>query len=53
MPYVRRTEEGAVTGVFACKQPGYAEEFLEDEHPEVLAYRGITAPPTPAEDKPE
>jgi len=35
--YVRRNS-GIVDGVFACFQPGYAEEELPDDHPEVLDY---------------
>lgn len=38
MPYVQR-QNGVVTGCFANAQPGYAEEFLEDDHPDVVAYR--------------
>lgn len=37
MPYVQR-ENGIVTGLYANAQPGYAEEFLADDHTEVLAF---------------
>jgi hypothetical protein len=36
MPYVER-RDGKVTGLYANKQPGYAEEFLEEDHPELVA----------------
>jgi len=36
MPYVERTD-GKVTGLYANPQPGYAEEFLEDKAPELVA----------------
>lgn len=38
MPYVQRNN-GKVTGLFANKQDGYAEEYLEDDAPELLALR--------------
>lgn len=47
MPFVRRDESGAVAGLYANAQPGYAEEFLEEDHTEVVAYRN---PPTPLPD---
>lgn len=43
MPYVQRTG-GAISGVFANFQPGFAEEWLDDDHPEVVAY---LSPPDP------
>ena len=45
MPYVER-RNGAVAGLYANPQPGYAEEFLADDHPEVVAF---TRPPTATE----
>lgn len=30
MPYVERDAEGAIKGVYANRQPGYAEEFVAD-----------------------
>lgn len=44
MPYVER-QSGIVTGVFARLQSGYAEEFLADDDPEVVAYLNPPAPP--------
>ncbi len=41
--YVQRTE-GAISGVFANLQEGYAEEALASDDPEVLAYLN---PPDP------
>lgn len=40
MPYVQRTD-GAVTGVFANPQPGFAEEFLAPDHAGVQAYQKL------------
>jgi len=37
MPYVQRDKAGAITGRFANAQPGYAEEFLAEDHPEIAA----------------
>lgn len=45
MPYVQRTNEGIVTGLFANPQPGYAEEFLADNHADVLVF--LDPPPVP------
>ncbi|NSY68930.1 hypothetical protein G6L35_08645 [Agrobacterium tumefaciens] len=36
MVFVQRNDLGKIVGVYACKQDGYAEEFLEDEAPEVV-----------------
>lgn len=44
--YVERDESGRVKGVYANRQPDYAEEAIEDTHPDVRAYY---APPTDAE----
>jgi hypothetical protein len=38
MPYVQRTN-GGVCGVYANAQPGFAEEWLGDADPAVVAYR--------------
>lgn len=43
MPYVER-RNGVVVGLFANPQPGYAEEFLIDQDPEVEAI--INPPPS-------
>lgn len=45
MPYVQRDGNNAVCGVYANLQPGYAEEWLEDDDAEVLAYLNPPAPP--------
>lgn len=51
MPFVRR-KAGVVTGAFAAPQPGRAEEFMADDHPEVIAYRDkpISVAPLTAEE---
>lgn len=47
MAFVKR-ENGKVTGVFARRQPGVAEEALPDDDPAVLALRN---PPAPTADE--
>jgi hypothetical protein len=42
MPYVSRDDTAKINGVYANLQPGYGEEFLPDDHPDVVAY---LAPP--------
>lgn len=44
MPYVSRNDAGNINGLFANLQPGYAEEFLPDDDPEVVAFLN---PPLP------
>ncbi|HEX9842410.1 MAG TPA: hypothetical protein VGC20_06650 [bacterium] len=39
--YVQRDATGAVNGVFARSQAGYAEEWLDADHPDLLRYRGL------------
>jgi hypothetical protein len=49
MPYVSRDDSGNITGCFANKQPGFAEEYLPDDDPEVLAFleaQDATPPPS-------
>lgn len=46
MPYVQR-ENGAAVGLYACQQTGYAEEFLADDDPEVIAF--LNPPPNAAD----
>lgn len=46
MPYVQR-ENGAVIGLYANAQVGYAEEFLAEDHPEVVAF--LSPPPSAAD----
>lgn len=36
--YVQRDEQGNIKGVFQQKQPGYAEEAMDAEHPDVQAF---------------
>ncbi|MBP2614743.1 hypothetical protein [Agrobacterium pusense] len=36
MAFVQRDPDGKIVGVYACQQDGYAEEFLEDDNPEVI-----------------
>ncbi len=41
---------GIVAGVYANPQPGYAEEAIDDEHPDIVAFRTPPAlPPNPFE----
>jgi hypothetical protein len=42
--YVSRNQGGVINGVFAVLQPGFAEEFLPDNDPEVVTYLN---PPKP------
>jgi len=44
MPYVQRDGSNAVCGVYAQRQEGYAEEWLEPDDPEVVAYLNPPAP---------
>lgn len=46
MPYVERTIAGKITGIYARKQDGYAEEFLAENNAEVVAFLN-TPPVTP------
>lgn len=49
MPHVQRSA-GRVVGIFTNPQPGYAEEYLEDDHADVVAY--LNPPPNPDDLKP-
>lgn len=44
MPYVQRYE-GQINGIFTNLQEGYAEEWVEDTDPEVVAF--LNPPPPP------
>lgn len=44
MPYIER-QNGLIVGVYANLQPGFAEEWLEDNDPEVIAF--LNPPPPP------
>jgi hypothetical protein len=37
--FVERDKDGKVVGEYACLQPGYAEEELSEDHPDITAYR--------------
>lgn len=51
MPYVQR-DRGAITGIFARPQPGFAEEFLAPDDADVVAFRNRT-PSAPTADQVE
>jgi hypothetical protein len=36
MPFIQRNEDGVVVGQFANLQPGIAEQWLDDDDPELL-----------------
>jgi hypothetical protein len=38
MIYVMRNEDGKVVGLFALPQPGFAEEHLAEDDPEVVGF---------------
>ena len=42
MPFVQRNEAGYVTGRFANSQPGFAEEYLPDDSPDLFAVEPST-----------
>jgi hypothetical protein len=44
MPFVERDAAGNVVGLYACRQPGFAEEFLADADAEVIAF--LDPPPS-------
>lgn len=39
MPYAQRNDDGFVIGLYAAEQSGYAEEWLGEDHAEVVAFR--------------
>jgi hypothetical protein len=43
--YAERDDAGNITGVYANPQPGYAEEELPNDHPEVVAFINPPSPP--------
>jgi hypothetical protein len=49
MPYVSRDAGSHINGVYANQQPGFAEEFLPNDDPEVVAFLAPPPhqPPTP------
>lgn len=42
MPFVSRSTDGAIDGVFEQLQPGTAEEFLLDDDPAVIAFMSVS-----------
>jgi hypothetical protein len=36
--YVQRDTTGKIISIFAVAQPGVAEEFLDDNHPDLLEF---------------
>ena len=38
MPYIERDIAGLVKGTYNDRQPGYAEEWIAADHPEVLTF---------------
>lgn len=42
MVFVQRNNSGYIIGAYASRQPGYAEEKLDDDDPEVLRYLNPT-----------
>lgn len=38
--FVQRDADGKVQGVYGCAQPGYAEEQVSKDSPEIQAYYG-------------
>ncbi|MBY5879837.1 hypothetical protein HFN46_11780 [Rhizobium leguminosarum] len=43
MPFVSRSDDGVIDGIFEQLQEGTAEEFLSDDNPELVAH--LNAPP--------
>ncbi len=43
MPYVQRDTTGTINGAFANRQPGFADEFLADTDPALIAF--LNPPP--------
>lgn len=46
MPWIQRDASKAVCGVFANPQPGYADEFLSDNDPALIAFQNPAKPQT-------
>ena len=47
MIFVERDKGGRVTGLYANRQQGYAEEELPDDHPDVVAFTNRLSAPRP------
>jgi len=43
--YVSRDSNGHINGLYANRQPGFAEEVLPDTDPEVAAFLAATSKP--------
>lgn len=50
MPYVSREASGNIDGLYANPQPGFAEEYLPDDDPAVVAFLNPPPPINPALD---
>jgi hypothetical protein len=50
MPYVSRDGSDSINGLYANLQPGFAEEYLPDDDPEVMAFLNPPRPIDPALD---
>lgn len=48
MAYVSRNDSGDINGVYANPQPGYGEEVLPDDDPEVVAFLESLKLPLPS-----
>ena len=48
MPYVFRDEDGKINGVYSRPYDDRENEFLEDDNPELIAFRN---PPPPLKDR--
>jgi hypothetical protein len=45
MSYFVQRDAGVVVGLFDARQPGFAEEFLPADHPDVAAFLAPAPPP--------
>lgn len=45
--YVARDKDGKINAACTALQPGYAEELLPEDHPEVVAFLEPTKKPEP------
>lgn len=43
MLWIERDGGGQVKGVYGIRQPGYADEMVAEEHPDVVAFRTALA----------
>jgi hypothetical protein len=46
MPWVQRDASKNISGAFANQQPGYADEFLPDDNPALVAFLNPPKPQT-------